>query len=262
MADWTNEILIKFVELYQSEDILWNAKHRNHKDKTKMNDAWCRISKILNIPIEDLKNKKNSIMATFRGHLRKKKASIKSGAGQNDIYRPIWFLYDQMESFLGKLNDCNLTLNTEEGNISQTIDQETLENDKDDGNEFNSPNNLTSQPTQENILIQRQTSRRRGNPEVEEAWRQMKRAFNTLESVLNKKHEDDEYDLYGRILAHKLRKLPENERELFMYDIDGMFVQRYHRLNNPLLSSRQPTFSGVFSTGMNTANDSSSTVTS
>jgi len=117
MADWTNEISIKFVELYQTEEILWNAKHRNHKDKAKMNDAWCRISKILNISIEDLKNKKNSIMATFRGHLRKKKASIKSGAGQNDIYRPIWFLYDQMESFLGKLNDCNVTLNTEEVNI-------------------------------------------------------------------------------------------------------------------------------------------------
>lgn len=33
---------------------------------------------------------------------------------------------------------------------------------------------------------------------------------------------------------------------------DGIFVQRYHRLNNPLLSSRQPTFSGVFSSGMNT----------
>lgn len=77
-----------------------------------------------------------------------------------------------------------------------------------------------------------------------------------------KKHEEDEYDLYGRIFANKLRKLPENERELFMYDIDGMFVQRYHQLNSPLLSSRQPTFSGVFSTGMNTANDSSSTVTS
>jgi len=46
-----------------------------------------------------------------------------------------------------------------------------------------------------------------------------------------------------------------------MYDIDGMFVQRYHRLNNPLLSSLQPTFSRAFSTGMNTANESS-TVTS
>jgi len=36
-------------------------------------------------------------MATFRGHLRKKKkASIKSGAGANDIYKPIWFAYEYM----------------------------------------------------------------------------------------------------------------------------------------------------------------------
>lgn len=41
-------------------------------------------------------------MATFRGHLRKKKASIKSGVSQSDVYRPIWFLFNQMESFLGK----------------------------------------------------------------------------------------------------------------------------------------------------------------
>lgn len=37
--------------------------------------------------------------STFRGHLRKK-ASIKSGAGANDIYKPIWFDYEYMESFL------------------------------------------------------------------------------------------------------------------------------------------------------------------
>lgn len=55
-------------------------------------------------------------MATFRGHLRKKKASIKSGVSQSDVYRPIWFLFNQMESFLGKVNECNVTLNTEEVN--------------------------------------------------------------------------------------------------------------------------------------------------
>lgn len=40
MADWTNEIVIKFLELYQSKDILWNPKHRNHKNKAKINDSY------------------------------------------------------------------------------------------------------------------------------------------------------------------------------------------------------------------------------
>lgn len=89
----------------------------------------------------------------------------------------------------------------------------------------------------------------------------MKRTFSILENVLNKK-EEDEYDLYGRILANKIRKLPENERQLFMYDIDGMFVQRDHRLNTPLLVSRQPTFNRASSTGINTSNDPLSTINS
>lgn len=73
MYEWTNELSVKFMEYYQSQPILWDPKLRGHKDKAKTNDAWTTISKELNIPIEELKNKKNSIMATFRGHLRKKR---------------------------------------------------------------------------------------------------------------------------------------------------------------------------------------------
>lgn len=114
MYDWTNELSIKFMENYQSQPVLWDPKLRGHKDKAKTNDAWTKISKELKIPIEELKNKKNSIMATFRGHLRKKKASIRSGAGLNEVYQPIWFLFNQIESFLGTINDCNATINTEQ----------------------------------------------------------------------------------------------------------------------------------------------------
>lgn len=53
-------------------------------------------------------------MATFRGHLRKKKASIKSGAGANDIYKPIWFAYEYMESFLAQIYECQTTINTQD----------------------------------------------------------------------------------------------------------------------------------------------------
>lgn len=97
------------------EPIIWNPKNPYHKDKNKVNDAWDRISKELNIrvPMQELKTKKISLMATFRRHLRKKKASIKSGAGVNDIYKPIWFLYELMESFLGDVNECLPTINTE-----------------------------------------------------------------------------------------------------------------------------------------------------
>lgn len=65
----------------------------------------------------------------------------------------------------------------------------------------------------------------------------MKEAFDTLKNVLTKRvheNEEDEYDLFAKMLAKKLRKLPEQERELFMYEIDGMFINRMRR-SNPLL---------------------------
>lgn len=74
----------------------------------------------------------------------------------------------------------------------------------------------------------RKAFRRRENPpELQEAGTQMKEAFSTLRNAINKRSiEEDECDLFARILAKKLRKLPEHERELFMYEIDGMFINR------------------------------------
>lgn len=73
MCDWTNELTFKFLELYQNEPVIWNPKLNHHKDKKKINDAWSRISRELECSITELKKKKDSLMATFRGHLRKKK---------------------------------------------------------------------------------------------------------------------------------------------------------------------------------------------
>jgi hypothetical protein len=52
-------------------------------------------------------------MASFRHHLRRKKASIKSGASSDEVYKPTWYAYEVMEGFLGSLYDCDPTCNTE-----------------------------------------------------------------------------------------------------------------------------------------------------
>lgn len=84
-------------------------------------------------------------------------------------------------------------------------------------------------------------SRAKGCPETAE--NQMKVAFATLNTFLNRKRKDeDECDLYGRLFAHKLRKLPEHERALFVYEVDGMFLKRMNAPeNNSKCSSDQPT---------------------
>lgn len=114
--DWSNEKIIKFLELYESETCLWNPTHKDHKLRHKCHDAWTRISSSMdNIPVEILKAKKKSLMATFRPLLKKKKDSMRSGAGVEDVFQPIWFGFELMESFLGSLYDVSETIDTEQG---------------------------------------------------------------------------------------------------------------------------------------------------
>lgn len=113
-CEWSNELTLKFLELYQNEPVIWDPNHSHHKDKKKVKDAWVRLSQQLECSVAELKKKKDSVMASFRSHLRKKKASIKSGASTNDIYKPVWFAYNYMESFLAPSIECQTTINTKD----------------------------------------------------------------------------------------------------------------------------------------------------
>lgn len=113
--EWSNDKIIKFLELYAIERVIWDPSNKSHKLKHKVHDAWNRISNNLdNTPIEDLKSKNKSLMATFRPLLKKKQNSIRSGAGADDVYLPVWFAFEIMESFLGSIYDVEETINTED----------------------------------------------------------------------------------------------------------------------------------------------------
>ncbi|CAF4892110.1 unnamed protein product [Pieris macdunnoughi] len=114
MSDWSAPTILTFLEAYQNEPCLWNSKDADHKNRQKVNDAWTRLSIIMNKSVKELKNKKEILMVTFRRHLKKKKDSIRSGAGFDDVYTPVWFAYDLMESFLGPLYSCSNNVNSEE----------------------------------------------------------------------------------------------------------------------------------------------------
>lgn len=88
--------------MFQGEMILWNSMHKYHKNNQKVNNSWS-ISDEMRRPMVDLKAKKNSLMATFRKHLRAKKNSIKTRAGAEDIYQPLWLYYEIMAEFLASV---------------------------------------------------------------------------------------------------------------------------------------------------------------
>lgn len=84
--------------------------------------------------------------------------------------------------------------------------------------------------------------RRHHSLEVPDAKRQMKDVFSLLNGIIAERasvKEDDEYDLYGKLIAKRIRKLPEHERDFIMHDIDGIFIKRHHKYLSSVLSSSE-----------------------
>ena len=62
--------------------------------------------------IDELKTKKDSLLAQYRKLLKKVRASIRTGSGTDAIYKPNWFAYKYM-TFMEGVYTPNATQNSE-----------------------------------------------------------------------------------------------------------------------------------------------------
>ncbi|CAG9569880.1 unnamed protein product [Danaus chrysippus] len=169
--DWTNDAVLRFLELYQMHPCIWDPQNVSHRNKTKVNDAWCVIKKELGFPgtIKELKKKRESLMSAYRGYKTKINKYETSGVGSSDVYKPTWFAFELMDSFLASLYTCQPSLNS----------QETMTT----------------------------TRRRQQNPpELVQVKNQMDKAFKILETASKRQLEDDddECNIFGKLMAKKL----------------------------------------------------------
>lgn len=118
--EWSNEIVLEFLQLYELEPSIWNPKHPNYKIRDIVHDAWNRISKNLNsnFPIVELKKKKKNLMATYRKLLTKVRMRRKTRLGADKVYKPKWFAYELMAKFLHGIYQPNATQSSEVSTIS------------------------------------------------------------------------------------------------------------------------------------------------
>ncbi|GBP52425.1 hypothetical protein EVAR_4708_1 [Eumeta japonica] len=147
-------------------------------------------------PITDLESKK-IFMATFRYHLRRKKESMKSGAGEDDVYQPIWVYYDFMESFLMPIYKCNNTINTEEENVtSPSLNEEIIQENKDKNN------NLNNQPSTNQNFTQ--------DPAQNKSFNDKKHLDHQYANKKKRSHGNPEIDIHKKLdlLPLKLRRPP------------------------------------------------------
>ncbi|KOB78325.1 Uncharacterized protein OBRU01_02559 [Operophtera brumata] len=98
--DWTNEMVIEFLHVYETEPIIWDLRHVDQKKKGLVAEAWRRVHKKLNwqCSIEDLKKKKDSLMAYYRIHWKRAKKMKMSEEGAEDEYKTRCFTFSLQET--------------------------------------------------------------------------------------------------------------------------------------------------------------------
>nr|XP_026492595.1 uncharacterized protein LOC113398195 isoform X1 [Vanessa tameamea] len=208
--EWKTDTIFQFLNLYQKEPSLWNTTSMEHKNKDDTYDAWNRIKQQLgdrNIPIKEIKRKRDNLMSTYR-RLRGKVEKSRLTAGEEEIYKPDWPFYNFMATFLDDMyNPRKLPCpDVSISSITTFI--------KDDSNsEFNEEECFKKETVTAPKTPKRRKIQSSDNHKIEDS--------DCLKQV-NKKNDPDleECILYTQLLCKKLKTLKESTREIAMLEID------------------------------------------
>lgn len=99
-SEWNDELVLTFIEEFKKYQCLWNPKDIDRKSKNKKNDAYHDLSLHFKKPKEEIKKKINNLIQSYRGYRRKIKTTKVSGAGRKDVFKPSWFAFDAINTFM------------------------------------------------------------------------------------------------------------------------------------------------------------------
>ncbi|XP_023949364.2 uncharacterized protein LOC112053960 [Bicyclus anynana] len=235
--NWDNSTILKFLELYRSHSCIWDPKHKGHKNRQCLDEAWLNIKEDLGMEysVQELKRKKESLMSAYRGYRKKIKRSEDSVSDPSDVYQPTWFAYSFMDSFLGPVYTCfNTTKVDDECHVVVVENSES--NDVYEEEEYYTEQSTSSpqhyQPSNEDNTpaASRASKRRQHDPlelsqqsHMEQTFKFVKNMYE-LQAKHRFKHEDDECSVFGLLIAKKLRRLSEDRRDVLMVKINQLFI--------------------------------------
>ncbi|GFR13851.1 MADF domain-containing protein [Trichonephila clavata] len=108
--EWSQENLLKLIDLYKTKSLLWHPKHPDYFKKKLKEDAWREIGNELNVSADQCKKKMVCLLASHRRERNKIKNRNRKRA--NNFYVSKWFAYNAL-SFLEDRDLPRKTLTTE-----------------------------------------------------------------------------------------------------------------------------------------------------
>ncbi|CAH2102991.1 unnamed protein product [Euphydryas editha] len=203
--EWKTDLIFQFLGLYQKEPSLWNIMLMEHKNKDDTYDAWNRIKQQLgdgNIPIKEIKRKRDNLMSTYR-RLRSKVEKSKL-MGEEELYKPDWPFYNVMAAFLDDMyNLRKLAFSDFQYSYKQDDSQSECAEEENVKKERTPTPKLKRRKTQNNRKVKKPADEPDDQAQEEGV------------SV-----NQDECVLYTQLLCKKLQTLKETTREIAMLEID------------------------------------------
>ncbi|XP_077312066.1 uncharacterized protein LOC143941123 [Lithobates pipiens] len=204
------DFLPQFIDKYRELSCLWDVRSRDYSNRYKRDEALKELKELCKAvciePTEDyVKNKIANLRTVFKKEYKKIQASKKSGAGAEDVYVPrLWYFKDLMflaDSDNPRESHCTLEASgpsdsgalSEAEDISQTQTQDT-------------PSPVPEQPGPSGLSAQRGKKRKTSDLDTSTLLR-------NASSIMEQK--DDECDAVGYLVAHKLRRMTMQQRDLF-----------------------------------------------
>ncbi|XP_025196112.1 uncharacterized protein LOC112595201 [Melanaphis sacchari] len=232
MVDWTNENVLKLIEVYRSKEIIWNPMNKNHFNKILKNDAWNEIASELSdhisttITANECKTKIVTILAAYRREKMKIRKSIGTGSGAEDVYKSSWFAFESLEFLKNKdtprQRRCTMADDNDPTEINQIPTEELQIHSKE------------TQITSENQGSSTQPSKKKKI--IKEDGR-LDKAFKILESAASASAVNNESQSFGQFVGSKLEKYNQQVRSIVQYEISNiLFKADYGYFNQQQLT--------------------------
>ncbi|KAF5298952.1 hypothetical protein FQR65_LT09501 [Abscondita terminalis] len=98
---WAKEQVTILIDEHQKYPSLYAVKSKEYKNKHSRTQALESIEKVIravrkDVTVNEIKNKFHGLKTTFLNECRKHEQSLKSGAGDDDIYYPTIWYYERM----------------------------------------------------------------------------------------------------------------------------------------------------------------------
>ncbi|KAL1516305.1 hypothetical protein ABEB36_000224 [Hypothenemus hampei] len=201
----SHEFLSEFIKLYRSFPCLWQIKSKQYSDRDKKRQAYdILIQKYKEVDHaakkETIIKKINSLRTVYRKELSKVNNSIRSGAGDEDIYKPTLWYFD----LLSFLNDQEIPRKS-----TSTIDDETDASDIDIFEIPTTPISSVSGHVLESSSSSSKgsTRKRKPTPDDDKTIEVLTLVGKRIESLNSQNQANDPFDVFGTHVANKLRSI-------------------------------------------------------